>query len=37
VKGDELILLLAGGDTSTQAHDIETTLALSKDWKQAQQ
>ena len=37
VKGDELILLLAGGDTSTQARDIETTLALWKYRKQTQQ
>ncbi len=36
-KGDELILLLAGGDKSTQARDIETALALWKDWKEAQQ
>lgn len=32
-SGDELILLLAGGDKSTQADDIETSLALWKDWK----
>lgn len=36
-KGDELILLLAGGDKSTQARDIETALALWKDWKEAKQ
>jgi putative addiction module killer protein len=36
-KGDELILLLAGGDKSTQARDIETALALWKDWKEARQ
>lgn len=34
-SGDELILLLAGGDKSTQARDIETALALWKDWKEA--
>ena len=36
-NGDELILLLAGGDKSTQARDIETALALWKDWKEARQ
>ena len=36
-KGDELILLLAGGDKSTQARDIETALALWKDWKEARE
>jgi putative addiction module killer protein len=36
-KGDELILLLAGGDKSTQARDIETALALWKDWKEERQ
>lgn len=35
--GDELILLLAGGDKSTQARDIEKALALWKDWKEARQ
>ena len=32
-RGEELILLLAGGDKSTQARDIETALALWQDWK----
>lgn len=32
-SGDELILLLAGGDKSTQAGDIKTALALWEDWK----
>lgn len=36
-NGDELILLLAGGDKSTQARDIETALALWKHWKEARQ
>ena len=36
-SGDELILLLAGEDKSTQARDIETALALWKDWKEARQ
>ena len=36
-NGDDLILLLAGGDKSTQARDIETALALWKDWKEARQ
>ena len=31
--GDELILLLAGGDKSTQESDIEEALALWRDWK----
>jgi putative addiction module killer protein len=31
--GDDLILLLAGGDKSTQARDIETAHELWKDWK----
>lgn len=32
-RGEALILLLAGGDKSTQARDIETALALWEDWK----
>lgn len=36
-RGDELILLLAGGDKSTQARDIEAALKLWKDWKAAQE
>ncbi|MCC6789769.1 MAG: type II toxin-antitoxin system RelE/ParE family toxin [Hyphomonadaceae bacterium] len=31
--GADLILLLAGGDKSTQASDIKTALALWEDWK----
>jgi putative addiction module killer protein len=31
--GDELILLLAGGDKSTQESDIDEALALWRDWK----
>jgi putative addiction module killer protein len=33
MKGQELILLLAGGDKSTQASDIETAKQLWRDWK----
>lgn len=36
-NGDEFILLLAGGDKSTQARDIETALELWKDWKETRQ
>lgn len=32
-RGDELIVLLAGGDKSTQRRDIEDALALWEDWK----
>ncbi len=32
-RGDEFIVLLAGGDKSSQAGDIETALALWEDWK----
>ena len=32
-RGEELILLLAGGDKSTQARDIKAALALWDDWK----
>ncbi len=31
--GETFILLLAGGDKSSQAADIETALALWEDWK----
>jgi putative addiction module killer protein len=30
-RGDNLVILLAGGDKSTQAKDIETAKALAKD------
>lgn len=36
MKGDELILLLAGGDKGTQASDIETAKKLWRDWKEEQ-
>jgi putative addiction module killer protein len=32
-RGDALIVLLAGGDKSSQPRDIEKALALWKDWK----
>ena len=35
--GNEFILLLAGGDKSTQAGDIETALELWKTWKAERQ
>ena len=36
-SGDEFILLLAGGDKSTQAADIEEALELWKTWKAERQ
>lgn len=33
-KGDALILLLVGGDKSSQAHDIKTAKQLWKAWKE---
>ena len=30
-RGQELIILLAGGDKSTQAHDIKTALKLARN------
>jgi putative addiction module killer protein len=33
MKGDQLIVLLAGGDKGTQARDIETAQDLWRAWK----
>jgi len=32
-RGDDFILLLAGGDKSSQARDIASALALYEEWK----
>ena len=31
-RGDRLIILLAGGDKSSQARDIKTAMELAKDY-----
>ena len=31
-RGAELVLLLIGGDKTTQQHDIELALKLAKEW-----
>ena len=33
-KGEALIVLLAGGDKSTQAHDIRRARALWREWQE---
>ncbi|WEV41759.1 type II toxin-antitoxin system RelE/ParE family toxin [Bifidobacterium sp. ESL0682] len=33
-NGDQLVLLLVGGDKSTQARDIDRAKAMWKEWKQ---
>ena len=32
-RGTELVLLLIGGDKSTQQRDIESALELAQDWQ----
>jgi len=32
-RGTELLLLLVGGDKSTQQRDIEMAISLAKEWK----
>lgn len=32
-RGDVLIVLLCGGDKSTQQHDIEKAHEIAKEWK----
>jgi putative addiction module killer protein len=32
--GMEVVILLAGGDKSTQARDIKAALRLGKEWEQ---
>lgn len=32
-RGDALVLLLVGGDKSTQAQDIAQAIGLAKEWK----
>jgi len=33
-RGDEVVLLLCGGDKSSQARDIETAKKLADQWRQ---
>ena len=33
-RGLEVVILLAGGDKSTQARDIKAALRLAKEWEQ---
>lgn len=33
-RGQQLILLLAGGDKSTQSADIDRSIAIPNDWKE---
>jgi putative addiction module killer protein len=33
-QGNELVILLAGGDKRTQDRDIELALNLARDWKE---
>jgi putative addiction module killer protein len=36
LEGKQLLILLAGGDKSTQQHDIAQAKALAKEWKDEQ-
>lgn len=34
-RGNEMILLLCGGDKSSQQKDIETALQLAREWRES--
>jgi putative addiction module killer protein len=33
-RGEEIIILLCGGDKDTQANDIRTAKRLAKEWRE---